>query len=68
MLIVIGFQPLPIITKRSILDVAATLNPPLYSVYLKYCAPHLSLLLKLNSLLSLAGGIHVESTKKKKKS
>ena len=66
MLIVIGFQPLPIITKRSILDVAATLDPPLYSVYLKYCAPHLNLLLQLNSLLTLAlfsRGIH----KKRKK-
>ena len=29
MIIVNGFQPLTIITKRSILDVAAALDPPL---------------------------------------
>ena len=29
-IIVNGFQPLTIITKRSILDVAAALDPPLY--------------------------------------
>ena len=31
MIIVNGFQPLTIITKRSILDVAAAVNPPLIS-------------------------------------
>ena len=32
MVIVNGFQPLTIITKRSILDVAAVLDPPLSAV------------------------------------
>ena len=34
-IIVNGFQPLTIITKRSILDVAAALAPPLYDCVLK---------------------------------
>ena len=34
-IIVNGFQPLTIITKRSILDVAAALDPPLYIA--KHC-------------------------------
>ena len=34
MIIVDGFQPLTIITKRSILDVAAVLDPPLAKVLL----------------------------------
>ena len=33
MIIVNGFQPLTIITKSSILDVAAALDPPLYIYY-----------------------------------
>ena len=32
-IIVNGFQPLTIITKRSILDVAAVLDPPLMIIY-----------------------------------
>ena len=34
-IIVNGFQPLTIITKRSILDVAAVLDPPLLKVFQK---------------------------------
>ena len=37
-IIVNGFQPLTIITKRSILDVAAALYPPLLSVNCKLSA------------------------------
>ena len=43
-IIVNGFQPLTIITKRSILDVAAVLDPPLSSVI------PLSMTLKYNYL------------------
>ena len=33
MILVNGFQPITIITKRSILDVAAVLDPPLIQIY-----------------------------------
>ena len=38
MIIVIAFQPLTIIAKRSILDVAAAQGPPLLTPYLKMLA------------------------------
>ena len=38
MIIVIAFQPLTIIAKRSILDDAAALDPPLLTPYLKMLA------------------------------
>ena len=43
-IIVNGFQPLAIIIKRSILDVAAVLDPPLNDIfkYLQYCFTVLS--------------------------
>ena len=43
-IIVNGFQPLTIIIKRSILDVAAVLDPPLNDIfkYLQYCFTVLS--------------------------
>ena len=34
MIIVNGFQPLTVITKRSILDVAAVLDPPLLEIFI----------------------------------
>ena len=37
MIIVNGFQPLTIITKSSILDVAAALDPPLYIYIYAVC-------------------------------
>ena len=39
--IVNGFQPLTIITKYSILDVAAVLDPPLHTVYILQKKPNL---------------------------
>ena len=47
-IIVNGFQPLTIITKCSILDVAAVLNPPLLSIFSCYLISYIY----LNAILS----------------
>ena len=43
-IIVNGFQPLTIITKRSILDVAAALNQPLQFLFYLHCQTIISLI------------------------
>ena len=59
MIIVNGFQPLTIITKRSILDVAAALDPPLV------VDSNLVAVIQLNNRLSISrGGSRAAETSK----
>ena len=52
MIIVNGFQPLTIITKCSILDVAAALDPPLNTTYKKLINTHSVKYILLSSQVS----------------
>ena len=68
-IIVNGFQPLTIITKRSILDVAAVLDPPLLKLRLERNNINLSselLIIKVNTLINFWAHLQKISSKNKK--
>ena len=68
-IIVNGFQPLTITTKRSILDVAAVLDPPLERAPILYLNPlqqYLEIVSKLAATLTYKRSILSPSKKKEK--